>query len=297
MRSKWNTPDTRPIFVVGAGRSGTKFLMNILNNSPYIHIAPEIHYFSSLVHEGFLKNLRRRVKRAGKFTLDELVCCLQGTGHFGTYWRRGIQFPAREIAEWFGQVEINERSIHRFIIEKDYMENGGDKERVKYMGEKTPSNVFHLKRLFRWYPEATVLFIYRNPVDVLRSEVNKACKPDYPLPKGSLLYPYGLAVYVFCEWLAGAIIAVYYRLKRGDSLLIVSYEQLCCRTREITRRICGKIGVPYARGLCKVERIDSSYSRGTGRPHWHPPGWISLFYRISLAIPIRILDGLSLGPQ
>ena len=80
---------------------------------------------------------------------------------------------------------------------------------IKYIGEKTPLNIFHIRRLFKWFPNAQILFIYRNPIDVLRSEVNKKNKPDYFLAKDNPLYPYGLVVFVFFEWLLAALIALY----------------------------------------------------------------------------------------
>lgn len=288
--------DRKYIFIVGVGRSGTKFLMNILNNSPYVHIAPEIHYFSSIVHNGFLKNLRKQIKTCKKLTIDEVVNCLMCSQHFGTYWRRNIHFSIQEIRKWFEKREINEKNVYEFIIEHDYLLNGRDKKRLKYIGEKTPSNVFHVKQLYEWFPDSTMLFLYRNPIDVIRSEVNKDHKPDYPVNRGSVLYASGLVAYVVFVWFVAAVIGVYYKLTRKDSFYVAAYEDLNLHVEDTVKRICSKIEIPYTRDLCTVQKVDSSYLKGEDQSHWYPPKWVSLIYTILLS-PLRIvLDKVSLRP-
>src|SRR3989344_1618223 len=190
-----------PLFIVGAGRSGTKFLMNILNNSQFVHIAPEIHYFSSLIHNGFRKNIRKSYGTSTEYGIDQVMKSLRRRDNFGTYWRRGNKFIEQEVMSWFCDRRMDEKSIYEYIIHHDYAHNAPDKPHIKHLGEKTPSNIFHVGRILKWFPDATILFIYRNPIDVLKSEVNKGHKPDYPLSKSNPLYAYGLIAYVFTEWL------------------------------------------------------------------------------------------------
>ena len=89
------------LFVTGAGRSGTTLLMRILNRSALVHLATEIHYFSSLYHNGFLKNLRK-LKRKTKFlTIDDVFECIQSNKNFGVYWRNTPSFKFSEIEKYF----------------------------------------------------------------------------------------------------------------------------------------------------------------------------------------------------
>ena len=94
--------DSRAIFVTGAGRSGTKFLMNLLNRHPDVYIGPELHFFSRILHKGFLFNLRRRQKSTpdGVLTLDMAVDCILNDHHFGTFWHLN-KITEAEIREWF----------------------------------------------------------------------------------------------------------------------------------------------------------------------------------------------------
>ena len=74
------------IFITGAGRSGTGYLQRILNMSPSVHITTEIHYFSSLYHNGLLKNLKKIKKNYNEFSINEVFYCLTQMRHFGVYW-------------------------------------------------------------------------------------------------------------------------------------------------------------------------------------------------------------------
>ncbi len=286
--------DIKHIFIVGAGRSGTKFIMNILNNSRFIHIAPEIHYFSSLTHNGFLKNLKRTIKESKQFTIEEVIYCLSHCNPFGTYWKRNFNFPKEEILEWFREKDLNEKSIYEFLIEQDYIKENINKPNLKYIGEKTPLNIFHVRKLFKWFPEAKILFIQRNPLEVLSSEVNKDYKPDYPLNKSNLFYPYGLVIYVMVIWFMAAIIAIYNLINHRNKFFIISYKYLNLQIEESVQQITEKIDIPYTKDLCNVKKVDSSYSKGE-KSYWQPPKAIILLYKIFLSLIYRILDKLSLN--
>ena len=80
------------LFVCGAGRSGTTFLWKILNNSPSVNLATEMHYFSSLFHNGFLYNYKKLKRKTGRVSLDNLIHCLTEGNHFGMYWEKCQSF-------------------------------------------------------------------------------------------------------------------------------------------------------------------------------------------------------------
>ena len=96
------------------------------------------------------------------------------------------------------------------------------KREVAYLGEKTPSNVFHLHRLIEWFPQSVIFYIFRDPIAVLESEVNKRNKPGYPIKKSNPLYAYGLVGFVLVSWWLGARKALRHRNYTG--LVFVSYE-------------------------------------------------------------------------
>lgn len=283
------------IFIVGAGRSGTKFMMNVLNNNSSIHLAPEIHFFSSLFHSGFRKNLRKKYKQIdGQYGLDDVVECILDGKHFGTYWRRENGITDAGIREWFKGRDVSEENIYKYLIEHDVSRYGDGKEvGITLRGEKGGSNIFHLNELLEWFPDASVIFMYRNPLDVLKSEVNKGSKPDYPLNKRNPLYAYGLVPAVFLIWALGAMNVLRYK-RKYNNIHLVSYEQMVKRLDEVTRTITALCGVEYSERMCNVMKEDSSFNSGEVASYWNPPGWVMALYSILLNPLRKKLDSQSI---
>lgn len=285
------------LFICGAGRSGTTFLWKILNNSPSVNLATEIHYFSSLFHNGFLYNYKKMKHKTGRDALDKLIYCLTKINHFGMYWKKSPSFAAQEIRNYFISRSLNDKIIYEYLIHRDLQASGKNSTLIKYVGEKTPLNIFHTKRLFKWFPDATVLFLFRNPIDVLRSEVNKENKPDYPLRKGNLFYSYGLTIFVFFEWLLAAVIALYNKAIHKEQFIVISYEYLTSHLELTVYRICSDIGIEYSVDLCEFKKIASSYSAGKNNEYWYPPKAIKFLYKLCLQ-PLRlILNTVSLNSK
>ena len=283
------------LFIVGAGRSGTTFIWRIFNNSPQVHLATEIHYFSSLYHNGFLKNFKKLKRKIQKPTVDDVIHCLQNGNHFGDYWQRNPYFYDQEIKEYFTDRSLNEKNIYNYLFEHDIRVKEKNKNLINYIGEKTPLNIFHLRQLYKWYPDAYVLFIYRNPVDVMRSAVNKEHRHDYPLKRNNFFYHYGIVLFVFFEWLGSALIALFTKLVRKEKFMIISYEQLVSYRQPTVKRITSALNIEYFANLCEVKKIGSSFSGSKERLYWYPPKWIVFFYSLFLSPIYKMLNKVSLN--
>jgi hypothetical protein len=119
------------LFIVGAGRSGTTFLWRILNNCPEVHLCTEIHYFSSLYHNGFLKNFRKIHKKLNHLLSLDLYRCLTEMDHFGMYWQKNPYFSKEEIYRFFESKQITEKNIYEFLFEHDLKLSGKPREQIK----------------------------------------------------------------------------------------------------------------------------------------------------------------------
>lgn len=139
-----------------------------------------------------------------------------------------------------------------------------------------------MRQLFKWFPEAIILFIHRNPINVLKSEVNKKNKHDYFLSKDNPLYSLGLVIFVFFEWFFAAIIASYNKVIHKDKFIVISYEHLSFYKTSSVQKICSALEIEYEEDLCEVEKIGSSYSDGKKKEYWYPSKWIVLLYTIVL---------------
>jgi sulfotransferase family protein len=236
-------------------------------------------------------------RKTGRVSLDKLIHCLTKINHFGMYWEKSPSFTDWEIRSYFSEENLHEKNIYSFLMERDLMRSGKLKKDIKYIGEKTPLNIFHIRKILKWFPDALVLFIYRNPIDVLRSEVNKKRKPDYFLTKNNPLYPYGLVAFVFFEWLLATLIALYNNNVNKNNFFVVSYEQLSSHQKESILKICSTIDIDYNESLCVFKKIASSYQGGKGESFWYPPMFVSLIYRFLLNPLSVLLDRKALNAE
>jgi hypothetical protein len=274
------------LFIIGAGRSGTTFLWRILNNSPEVHLCTELHYFSSLFHNGFLKNFRKFSKKCNHFTPQDLYRCITEIDHFGMYWEKNPYFKKEEIFHFFEGKQITEKNIYKFLLEHDLKLKGKEEKKIRYIGEKTPLNVFHLPQLIRWFPEATFIFIYRDPFNVFKSEVNKLNKPDFPLGRTNFFYPFFIMLFVFFEWLAASAIALHFEKRIKKNFIIVRYENLITSKHYTVESLCNVLDINFDKNLYKVHKIGSSFD--PERKAIEAPSYVKPLFKVLRPFLLRL---------
>jgi hypothetical protein len=204
-----------PIFIVGAPRSGTTLLRNILNRHPRIAVCRETefrHYvyrrraaFGPLSERG---NRARAVReylaldriRRTSLNLDDLARCLM---------KEGDSYPA-----FFS-------SLLRF-----YMRAHG-KQR---WGEKTPDHALFAETLLTWYPGATVIHILRDPRDVVASLMDMPSFPNSAFGNANL-------------WLTFNRAAI--RAQGDPGYVLVRYENFVACPEQEVPRLCSILGESY----------------------------------------------------
>ena len=117
------------------------------------------------------------------------------------------------------------------------------------VGEKSPSHVQHLARLFEWYPEARVIVMLRDPRAVLASKLQSPWVTRDIAPPS---IRHGLAVQSRAYAVAGGAEkwARIYRERippwRADPRVrVVIYEALVADPEAETRAVCEHLGEPF----------------------------------------------------
>ena len=224
----------RPIFIVGAGRSGTTLLRSLLSAHSRISIAPETHFMKTADVDSGLDSGAPR--------------------DFEAFWRSyssSIRFidlgvdaeHCRELIEQQGEPTF--RGIFSAMLVA-YGETCSNKARI---GEKTPGNIHFLSHLLEWFPEAQVIILRRDPRAMVASQLHTPWIRNRLTPlslRGGLLA--GKRLHAVASQ-ANGWARIYEKMVprwQGDPrVLTVSYEALVQDGEGEIRAICDFLEEPY----------------------------------------------------
>lgn len=131
-----------PIFLVGAGRSGTTWLQMLLAQHPQIASAPETQLFSAYLSGAELR------------------------------WNRELEYQKKNKGRTGLRLLISEDEFYDFIQtfpEKIFDKICKSKPGAKFVLEKTPSHIKHAQFILSLFPEARFIHLIRDPRAVVAS--------------------------------------------------------------------------------------------------------------------------------
>jgi len=211
-----------PIFIVGASRSGTTLMQNLLNRHPRIWVCGETHFHHYVYKRrrafGDLgdPNNRRRV-------VEEYLAL------------RRLRF----LTDRAGLAErlLREATSYQTLftgLAKHHAELKG-KER---WGEKTPQHAMFSETLCEWYPGATLIHMIRDPRDVVASLQRMPWAADSVVQNA-------------WRWLECNLAAQ--RCSHRPQYLAVRYETLVAQPEQELTRICARLGEEYVPSMLDTQ--------------------------------------------
>jgi hypothetical protein len=140
------------IFIGGYMHSGTTLLYNIIKSQP--------EFFGLDIESKFFERLDYYRKNFDLSSEDSLKKYIK------TLCKRYNQEAfANEILDSCQNKHLNHSQIFRITYETFALRNN-----AKYCVEKSPSNVYHTRKIMQLFPDAKVILIYRDFRDVLASK-------------------------------------------------------------------------------------------------------------------------------
>jgi hypothetical protein len=219
----------RPFFIIGSGRSGNTLLRRVLTAHPALHIPPE-----TLV----LGRVAKKFRQVSHMHWSDIVLFVYAFFQFEEEFDAFEISNMPELVKNVAGVEPNRRSL-AFIINAFYewhaRQHGITFER---WGDKTPLNVYALKRIHQVFPKAQFIHIVRDGCDAVASY----------LETGIFKSPEEAA----WRWRTAVRLCRSFGRSHRRAYLEVRYEDLVTRPRETVDQICAFLGVEFDQRMLEL---------------------------------------------
>lgn len=251
-----------PIFVVGPHRAGSTLWHNVIALHQGILRLPEPRFMGSARQKDFRYFISKRV---GDLSRDENVdnlvqLCFSRqpvAGLDGAFWRfenLGVRAADSRlhhaVAERIKKSDRSLGAIARAIIEELTHFCGCSRACVKF-----PVDIRHTHELIRWFPEARVVHITRDPRGLAMSKANDPFGTALKVkthPSLSYLLRKAALLHVVKEYRVAA--GMHERLKHISNYRLFRYEDLLAFPERTIHQLCDFIGIDFSPEMLAPER-------------------------------------------
>lgn len=213
-----------PVFVVGVFRSGTSLLYSLLNRHPQISLMYECNVWD-------FPALFKWRRFAGDWLARQ------------EFFNRAL---SRHRLVWGGSL----RGLEKIRTPDDLYRVHGEQKGATLWGEKSPFYSTRLRQLGRQYPNATFIFIWRNPVETYRSMLMAGRRAPFFRKPGMLhrLVYHQEQLLRQSAWLS----------RREARVRHVNYDDLVDRPEQVCRSLCEFLEVNFEPAMLDLAKADFS---------------------------------------
>jgi hypothetical protein len=220
-----------PIFIVGHARSGTTLVQSLIATQSNIYSFPETNFFWNVRPK--LKVERDRVR---EYSLDDVLSTLRS--------RSPLSKNAEHHIRLLAQQDILSPKMLFEIIVIDNLLNQVDYKKLKEVRwmEKTPNHEFYLDVISRFYPQAKIVYVIRNPEKTILSRRTYFNEENFP-------------VKIHVEmWLDSVNAIEKFKKIKPASVLIVRLEDIIRNTSAWMAKICKFLDISFDKEKLKLHK-------------------------------------------
>ena len=239
------------VFVVGNSRSGTTLLARILGNSSKIFTFTELHFAEHL----WVERKPYVSKKSARKILHRLFC----SSRVHTFrsckkcmFNNEIDYLLKDK-----MFPINGLELFRDFLFYEAKMNG------KYIPcEQTPRNLFYLDAILEFFPDAKVIYMVRDPRDVLLSQkfkwkrYFKAKNEPYPFSEAVRNFINYHPITISLLWRSSASFIIPYL--SNPNIKCVKFEELIFEPKKTIMEVCDFVGVEFEDRMLDVPYALSS---------------------------------------
>lgn len=262
-----------PVFIVGLPRAASKWIMNAINTYTECCIAHEMHILR-LWRRGNDSTIRAVANDSAGNRVDALMDLALSERLIGCFWRlRGHEYTVFNLDPSELEAALAGVADGRTML-MAMMETQRRHYNKQRSGARHPVHFIHLGRLFKWFPQARVLFVTRPMGEIARSW----CALRVPRETSRIrrvLWTMGIS---FQSYLNALLAKPVLWARRSDSrVLVVPYHELVAQPSATFERICTHLRTSFDPRMANRSRVyDSAYDPATrGIPpysiKWSPP--------------------------
>ena len=251
--------DCAPVFIVGAPRSGTTLLAQILSRHPDIIIFNETALYDFLsLHEN--EESHEVTLLLSKYLAERVD--IRITGNKESSKDFGLLFTADECKAIKNDLDEYVKNINTECTYQQlfiyFMESIARHKGKRRYGEKTPNHAFHLDKIISDFPTAKIINVVRDPRDFVRSYKYAWRMKGSRDPGGvkKLYHPLVTANL----WMRSDNAFNRFSKQHVETCHDVRYEDLVERPEETIIRICHFIGEEFTPDMVKVRGSNTSFS-------------------------------------
>lgn len=252
----------KAIFIVGAPRSGTTLLREILNRHSKIAICPETHYFTHFKKHLFFETILKPKKLNHLRVIDFWYNFINDNSNIieKIVNRLDIKniIDSLDNYSWFLDSQINNKEILENLppIGKDYqrvfkgwLRLYGKQHNRPIVGEKTPIHVLYMEEIQKIFEDARFVHIIRNPYSTVAS-LKKMPWAEKDLKKLTKLW-------LKCTYIDTVNIKKYHRIK---------FESLLNNPKLYLKKLCNFLDIEFSIDL--IQSYDDSNKYEEKGEYW-----------------------------
>ena len=242
-----------PIFVVGAPRSGTTLTARILGRHPNLFMPGETHFFDDIYAR------RQQLGAPGEARAAAAIA-----SRLSTLYERFNEPADQQRVEALGGEEALERFLaascrtYGDVLSRFMQFQMQHRPARARWGNNVPKDIFHVKDILAFYPEARFIICVRDIRDFLYSYQYqwKKSSSQHAERIQKLYHP----IMTSLLWKAAIKqIRVAQALAPQDHLMIMRYEDLTTQPEATVRALCRFLNEPYDDAMLQVDTHNSSF--------------------------------------
>lgn len=223
----------RPVFILGAGRSGNTLLRRILTAGGEIHIPPETYVLGTVV------SLFRRAQHLGWG--QQVRLALAQFEFHPEFEDFGIHLG--DLVGELSSVPPNRRSLAVLLDGVYRFHARALRTEAPRWGDKTPLNVYSIDRIRAVFPDAQFVHLVRDGVDVVASYLRAGLS--------------GSVQQAAERWQSSLAAAEAFQRRHPERWIEVRYEALVKDPANETRRVADFVGLSFSPSMVdELSHID-----------------------------------------